>query len=161
MGKRHHLIAASCIALVLGAVGALAECRDGHVNLRGAWGSASFSAEIADTSEERAKGLMFRESLPRFSGMLFIYDSPRQAAFWMRNTLIPLDMIFADARGVVQRVHINARPLDETPIPGGPDIQYVLEINGGLAALLGIDAGSQLQHPAIDPGLAAWSCDPS
>ncbi|MEC3860519.1 DUF192 domain-containing protein [Mesobacterium sp. TK19101] len=161
MGKCHRLIASVCVALALAAGSARADCQGDRVSLRGDWGSASFSAEIAGTSEERAKGLMFRETMPRFSGMLFVYDSPRQVAFWMRNTLIPLDMIFADARGVVQRVHANARPLDETPIPGGPGIQYVLEINGGMAALLGIDAGSQLQHPAIDQALAAWSCDPS
>lgn len=121
----------------------------------------SFTVEMATTEKQQEIGLMFRNQLDPGHGMLFPFAKPKQASFWMRNTLIPLDMIFADARGVVQRVHINATPLDETPIPGGPGIQYVLEINGGLAALLGIDAGSQLQHPAIDPGLAAWSCDPS
>jgi uncharacterized membrane protein (UPF0127 family) len=90
--------------------------------------------------------------------MLFVYDAPQPVSFWMRNTLIPLDMIFADARGVVQRVHRGAVPLDETPIPGGDAIQYVLEVNAGVAERFGIEAGSEMRHPAIGPG-AAWPCE--
>ena len=106
----------------------------------------------------RSRGLMHRESMPRSAGMLFVYDKPQPVSFWMRNTLIPLDMIFMDETGVVQRVHDNAVPLDETGIKGGDDIQFVLEINGGLASRLGIVEGAELRHPAI--GLnAAWPCE--
>jgi uncharacterized membrane protein (UPF0127 family) len=112
-----------------------------------------------DSAEERARGLMFRESLPRFEGMLFVYDAPGPVAFWMRNTLIPLDMLFFDPAGRLSHVHANARPLDETPIPGGDNVLYVLEVNAGLAASLGIEPGSELRHPAVDQAQAAWPCD--
>jgi len=75
----------------------------------------------------------------------------------MRNTLIPLDMIFLDARGRVAHVHANARPLDETPISGGPGVQAVLEINGGFAARLGIAPGTEMLHPLFGAD-AAWPC---
>jgi hypothetical protein len=77
----------------------------------------------------------------------------------MENTLIPLDMIFADATGTVTRVHPEAVPLDRTPIDGGDGVQYVLEINGGLAAALRIRPGAVLRHPDIDQARAAWPCD--
>ncbi|WP_245897819.1 DUF192 domain-containing protein [Pseudoprimorskyibacter insulae] len=127
--------------------------------LRGDWGTARFTVEIADDAEERAQGLMHRSSMPRAAGMLFVYPYPRAVAFWMRNTLIPLDMVFADSEGVVRHIHSNAVPLDETPIPGGDDIQYVLEINGGLSSSMGITVGSQIQHLSIGQTDAAWPCD--
>jgi uncharacterized membrane protein (UPF0127 family) len=113
--------------------------------------------EIADDPAERAQGLMNREELAAKTGMLFIYETPRPASFWMKNTLIPLDMIFADEAGRVTRVHANAVPLDRTPIDGGDGVRFVLEINGGLAAKLGIAPGAELRHPAIGPE-AAWPC---
>jgi hypothetical protein len=76
----------------------------------------------------------------------------------MKNTLIPLDMVFADGAGVVQRVHENAIPGDLTGIPGGANIQFVLEINGGMADRLGIGVGSEMRHPAIPDEVAVWSC---
>ncbi|MEM6483136.1 MAG: DUF192 domain-containing protein [Pseudomonadota bacterium] len=133
-------------------------CDADEVHLRGEWGTARFTIELADEPDEQAEGLMHRESMPRSSGMLFAYPSPRPTRFWMRNTLISLDMIFADASGVVQKVHRDARPLDETPIFGGNAIQYVLEINAGLSERLGIGPGTQLRHPVIDSGRAAWPC---
>jgi len=122
-------------------------------------GSATFNVEVVDTNETRAKGLMFRENMARFSGMLFVYDSPQTVSFWMRNTFIPLDMIFIDPTGTVVRVHHNAVPLDESAIPGGDNIYAVLEINGGLAKTLGIQQGAVLQHLAFDPEIAAWPCN--
>jgi uncharacterized membrane protein (UPF0127 family) len=139
------------------ASGAPAACEPDVVRLRGDWGQAQFTVELADDPEERSQGLMHRPKMARGAGMLFVYPRPQRVAFWMRNTLIPLDMIFADATGRVRRVHHRARPLDETMIPGGRDIQYVLEINGGLAARMGIKAGSVLQHPAIGAE-AVWPC---
>ena len=153
---------AACLATALLAAlpnAAAAACSEDRVEIRVPFGTLRFRVEVADDPQERAIGLMHRESLPRFSGMLFVYERPQPVSFWMENTLIPLDMIFLDSGGVVQRVHANAIPLDRTPIPGGPDIQYVLEINGGLAGELGIVPGAVLRHPAITPELAAWSCD--
>ena len=145
------------IALALAPAAALAaDCAPDRVDLRDADTALRFQVEVMDSAEERAQGLMFRESLPRFSGMLFVYDRPQPVAFWMKNTLIPLDMLFFDAAGRLVRVKSEAQPHDETPVVGGDAIQYVLEINGGLAAELGIDLGAELRHPAVTG--AAWGC---
>ena len=120
---------------------------------------ARFNVEIADTDAERALGLMNREKLVASAGMLFVYDTPRRASFWMKDTLIPLDMIFADSAGRVTRVHSGAKPLDKTAINGGKDVRFVLEINGGLAKRLGIKAGSVLRNPVIDQAIAVWPCN--
>ena len=145
---------AGCVAQTATA----AVCREDSVMLRGDWGQARFSVEIADDPEERSLGLMHRESLPLASGMLFIYDEPQTLSFWMRNTLIPLDLLFIDASGVVRSIHHNAIPLDETDIPGGDNRLAVLEINGGLAARMGIDVGTELRHPAFVATDPAWPC---
>lgn len=138
--------------------GAHAACSADRASLRGPWGQAGFAVEVADTNELRSRGLMFRQSMPRFSGMLFIYKQPHRARFWMRNTLIPLDMIFVDPKGVVKNIHSNAIPHDETTIDGGPGIIAILEINGGLANKLGIIVGSEMQHPAFG-ARAVWPCE--
>ncbi len=117
-----------------------------------------FSVEIADDSAERAVGLMNRESLPRSAGMLFAYADERQVAFWMKNTLIPLDMIFLDASGQVTRVHPMAKPLDLSMIDGGEGVKFVIEINGRLAKTLGIVEGSVMMHPILDAATAKWPC---
>ncbi len=151
------LVAAAFLAAFAGP--ALAVCSEDRLDLRGDFGNARFTVEVADDGEEIRQGLMFRESMPASAGMLFVYPRPTTVHFWMRNTLIPLDMVFIGADGVVRKVHANAVPLDETPIPGGNDIQYVLEINGGMAGMLGIAAGAEIRHPRIDPTQAAWPCD--
>ncbi|TNF64358.1 MAG: DUF192 domain-containing protein [Rhodobacteraceae bacterium] len=137
---------------------AFADCAPDRVVLRGAWGEALFSVEIADDPAERSQGLMFREKMARNAGMLFIYETPQVASFWMKNTLIPLDMIFFDRTGTVVHVHHRAIPGDLTPITGGRDILMVLEINGGLAELFRIAPGDTMRHPAIDQADAAWPC---
>ncbi|WP_324289783.1 DUF192 domain-containing protein [Frigidibacter sp. RF13] len=128
------------------------------MDLRWPGGGAVFSVEVADDDAERHLGLMNRDRMSAGHGMLFVYDRPRIVAFWMKNTRIPLDMIFVGGDGRVRKVHEGAKPFDETPIPGGEDIQFVLEINGGLARRLGIAPGAELRHPAIDSDAAAWSC---
>jgi uncharacterized protein len=134
-------------------------CREDTLQLRGPWGQARFTVEIADTDATRSRGLMFRERMARGAGMLFIYDRPQTVAFWMRNTLIPLDMIFVEEDGRVAHVHHEAVPLDETPIWGGNRIQFVLEINGGLARQLGIAVGSEMRHPRLPQDSALWPCE--
>jgi len=155
-GLRGLVLAALLAAVLPAAAGAA--CAPDKVDLRGPWGQAHFTVEIADTPRERSRGLMHREAMPRGAGMLFVYDRPQAVSFWMRNTLIPLDLIFADATGTVARVHDNAVPLDATAIPGGDGIQFVLEINGGLADTFGIAPGTELRHPAIGTA-AAWPCE--
>lgn len=140
-------------------VPALAECELGFVKIRGEFGNARFRVEVADDAAERAEGLMFREHLPASAGMLFVYEKPQSVSFWMRNTLIPLDMIFVDAAGKIAKIYENAVPLDETPIPGGDDIFAVLEINGGLSRRIGLAEGNVLQHPAFSQSISLWPCD--
>lgn len=139
---------------------AAALCRDGRVELRGDWGNVRFRIEVADDPGERAQGLMHVEEMARLAGMLFIYERPQRVSFWMENTLIPLDMIFADETGLVVNVHSNAVPMDRTSIPGGSDdIVYVLEINGGMAEDFGIGPGTQLRHASIPQESALWPCE--
>ena len=145
--------------LSLAASGASAACTPGAVEIRGDWGSARFTVDVADDPAERAQGLMNVEEMPTMTGMLFIYEQPQRASFWMRNTLIPLDMIFMDETGTVTRIHENAVPLDETPIPGGDDVLTVLEVNGGLSRRLGISEGDVLRHPGLPQDVAAWPCE--
>ncbi len=147
------------LPVLVPAAQAQADCRENTVHLRGPWGQARFTVEIADTPESRATGLMHRESLPRSAGMLFIFDRPDRAVFWMENTLIPLDMLFIDPAGVVRHVHHRARPRDRTPIDGGENVLMVLEINGGLSERLGIAPGSELRHPRLSQDGAAWPCE--
>lgn len=136
-----------------------AACSLSAIELRNGEALVRFNVEVADSGDERALGLMNRERLAKSSGMLFVYQTPQRAGFWMKNTLIPLDMIFADATGIVTRVHADARPLDKTRIDGGDDVAFVLEINGGLAKRLGIVEGSQLRHPLVDQTAAVWPCN--
>lgn len=152
--------AALAAALLLGSApaGRAQDCAFGSADLRQGASVLRFQVEVADEEAERARGLMFREAMPRFDGMLFVYDRPEPVAFWMKNTLIPLDMLFFDASGRLVSVHENAVPGDLTPIAGGEAIQYVLEINGGGARRLGIAPGAELRHPAIDQARALWPC---
>ncbi len=154
-------VALTALLLGLPVASLAADCTPDRITVRGDWGQAGFAVEVADDPSERAQGLMNRAEMPRMAGMLFVYDAPQAVSFWMRNTLIPLDMIFASADGTIQSIHARAKPLDETPIPGGMDIQYVLEINGGMAARLGIAEGDTLRHPAIGSNEvpAADPCD--
>lgn len=133
---------------------ASAACSEDRVTVIGDFGQAPFTVTIADDPAERSQGLMFVENMPMMTGMLFIYEAPQRASFWMRNTLIPLDMLFADPTGRITHIHENAIPLDPTSIPGGDNIQYVLEINGGMSARLGIAEGDVLQHPRLGPDAA-------
>ncbi len=136
-----------------------AACSATRIDLRGPWGQTSFNVELAQTPRERAIGLMNREQMDTGSGMLFIYPGPQPVAFWMKNTLIPLDMLFIDMAGRIVTIHENARPLDETPIPGGDNILAVLEINGGLSREIGLTVGSSVRHPAFDRSKALWPCE--
>ncbi len=155
---RRRRVTAGFLSFLVWTGAAFAACSPDRVDLKGDWGQTRFSVEVADDARERSLGLMHRESMATSAGMLFVYEHPQRVSFWMRNTLIPLDMIFADGAGRVKRIHANAVPLDETGIEGGDGIQYVLEINGGLAERLGITEGSELRHPSIGPD-PVWPCD--
>ncbi len=152
------ILIAGLVALSPDLALAEAACATDRLDLRWDGGGESFAVEVADDGAERAEGLMFRESLDPAAGMLFVYEGPRTVQFWMKNTLIPLDMVFADATGTVTRVHANAVPGDLTPIDGGDGVVYVLEINGGMAAKLGIVPGAEIRHPVVPTDTAAWPC---
>lgn len=137
---------------------AWAECRDDRVELRNDQTEIRFDIELAQTPQERSRGLMFRDHLPNRAGMLFVFDPPQPVAFWMKNTLIPLDMIFTDRSGTVTHVHEGAIPGDLTPIEGGDSVYTVLEINAGLAARYAIRPGTQLRHEVFSQGPAIWPC---
>lgn len=160
MGRGGSGLITALLAL-LGASGtAGADCAPDLVELRNAAGQVQrFHVEVADDPEEQSKGLMFREKMAMSAGMLFVFPQEKHATFWMKNTLLPLDMIFADAEGRVTRVHSAAVPLDETMIDGGEGVRFVLEINAGLAAPMGIEPGAVLRHPAVAGGGAVWPCD--
>ncbi|QQA44527.1 DUF192 domain-containing protein [Pelagovum pacificum] len=151
-----RLAAAAAIFVTLAGQGAAQSlCADDRVTVIGDFGQARFTVSVADDNQERARGLMYVQEMPTMAGMLFVYERPQPASFWMENTLIPLDMIFAGEDGTVETVHAEAQPLDRTSIFGGDEIKYVLEINGGLAEQLGIEPGAILQHPMIGPEAAA------
>lgn len=103
-----------------------------------------FTVEMARSHEEQARGLMFRENLPDDRGMLFPYDKPQMLSFWMKNTVIPLDIIFIGADGRVESIAANTTPYSLESISSRRPAIAVLEIRGGLAADLGIAPGDQV-----------------
>jgi len=102
-----------------------------------------FLVELAVTREEQARGLMFRKTLNDRAGMFFIFDGEDLRHFWMRNTLIPLDMIFIDRNFMVVDIHKDAKPLDEKVISSRKPARYVLEINAGKAGKCRIKKGTK------------------
>jgi len=122
----------------------------GTVVLKTKTGEHRYTVEIATTNGERAKGLMFRRSLPEDSGMLFIYDPPQPVGMWMRNTYIPLDMVFITGEGTVRRVEANTEPFSTDLINSGGDVAAVLELNAGQAAKIGVRPGDQVIFPGLE-----------
>ena len=111
-----------------------------------------FAVDVADEAGEHARGLMFREMLPRGTGMLFVYADPRPAAFWMKNTPIPLDMLFIGAEGRIVRIAARTEPFSLTPIRSGGPVIAILEIGGGASELLGIEEGDRVRWDPPEPG---------
>lgn len=105
----------------------------------------NFRVELARTPQEQAKGLMFRTQMGPDEGMIFPFDPPRGASFWMRNTVIPLDLIFVGRDGRISNIAANAVPYDETPLYSSGDAKAVLELIGGRAAQLGIKPGDRVE----------------
>ena len=135
-------------AFVASTSSAIANCAPERVDIRGDWGSARFSVEVADDPAERSQGLMNRPSMATGAGMLFVYEQPQRAVFWMKNTLIPLDMLFIDANASIARIHKNAVPMSEAIIESGQAVVGVLELNGGSADYFGIKNGDKIIFPA-------------
>jgi uncharacterized membrane protein (UPF0127 family) len=110
-------------------------------------GSKMIDIEVAAMPDQQALGLMFRTSLADTKGMLFPYCRPRELTMWMRNTYIPLDMVFIRACGTVHRIEVNAEPLSERVISSGGPVTAVLELAGGAAERLGLKPGDKVRHP--------------
>jgi uncharacterized membrane protein (UPF0127 family) len=106
--------------------------------------SLTVQVELADTDAKRERGLMFRKELPDGQGMLFLFDEEGEHTFWMKDTLIPLDLIFVDASGRVTGIIAQARPLTLQPRSGGPS-RMVLEVPGGWAAAHGVRVGDRMR----------------
>jgi uncharacterized membrane protein (UPF0127 family) len=149
------------VALVLGAPGAHAQI--GPIEDLSAFPSApleftdgkttkhTFDVWLADTPARQAQGLMFVRSLPPARGMLFVHPAPRPISMWMKNTYIPLDMVFIDGRGRVQQIISNTKPHSLDLVRSADPALAVLEIAGGEAQRLGLEVGQRVRHPAL-PG---------
>lgn len=109
-------------------------------------GNAAFTIEIAESDAEKAKGLMFRTKLGDNEGMLFPYGRAQELTMWMRNTYIPLDMLFIRADGVIHRIEARTEPLSDRVIASQGDVSAVLEIAGGAAERHGLKAGDRVRH---------------
>jgi uncharacterized membrane protein (UPF0127 family) len=113
-------------------------------------GEHTFQVEIADDQRERARGLMFRREMPADEGMLFDFGKDEPASFWMKNTYIPLDMLFIKADGTIESIAERTTPLSEKSVRSKGAVRFVLEINGGLSDELGIAAGDAVTGPAME-----------
>jgi len=151
--RQPHGLAGSLASLVLALmlIWPLAACAagDDRAVLHTSTGDHEFTVEIAETAAERNQGLMFRQELADNAGMLFDFQEDRPTSFWMRNTFIPLDMIFIGSDGIVRNIHENAIPHDPTGIPSDGPVRFVLEIAGGRAREIGLMPGDRLEHVRV------------
>jgi uncharacterized protein len=114
-------------------------------------GRHAFQVEIAKDDASRERGLMDRRYMAANHGMLFEFEQDAPVSFWMKNTYIPLDMIFIAPSGVVTRIAANAEPLSERVIPSGDPCVAVLELNGGTASAIALKVGDKVRHPFFKP----------
>ena len=141
-----RLVAAAAVLLVThaGPTGARAQ-ESLEIVTRG--GVHTFAVELAATDDERSRGLMFRRELPEGRGMLFDFKQDQNISMWMKNTYIPLDMIFIRSDGRIHRIAENTEPESTRVIPAGAPVRAVLEVIGGTARKLGIRPGDRVAHP--------------
>jgi uncharacterized protein len=110
-------------------------------------GPHKFTVEVATSPAQLEQGLMFRQHLAPDAGMIFDFQSPSPVSMWMKNTWIPLDMLFVDASGRIVNIHQRAVPGSLEPIDAGAPVRAVIELNGGTAARLGIESGDRVIFP--------------
>jgi uncharacterized membrane protein (UPF0127 family) len=148
--RRHFfLLSAVLLFTVSGAVAPaqLATFPRAELTIVSAGGPHKFTVELATTPAQMEQGLMFRQRLAADAGMLFDYRAPAMASMWMKNTLIPLDMLFVDERGRIINIHERAVPGSLDPIAAAAPARAVIELNGGTAARLGIRPGDRVLFP--------------
>ncbi len=114
-------------------------------------GAHAFDVEVARSEKDRAQGLMFRRSLAQNHGMLFLFESERPIAMWMKNTYVPLDMVFVSRGGRVKSIVRGAVPLSEAVIPSGGAVYAVVELSAGAADAIGLSVGDHVRHPGFQP----------
>ena len=144
--RRHLFAVAAFLSMALSSVAASA-AEQSTLEIVTKNGVHVFSVELAVNDADRQKGLMFRKELPEGQGMLFDFKQDQDVSMWMRNTYIPLDMLFINADGRIRRIAENTRPLSERTIPSGGPVRGVLEVIGGTAKKLGIAPGDRVAHP--------------
>jgi len=120
------------------------------LSIETAEGPQDFQVEIAKTGDQRAQGLMFRRQLAADAGMLFLFGGSEVRAMWMKNTYIPLDMLFIDEEGKIVRIEERTVPFSERAIVSGSPVSAVLELNAGTASRLKIRPGDRVRHSAFD-----------
>ncbi len=148
LARRHLLLLPTVLALWGSAAQAqLATFPTAELTIVSATGPHRFTVELATTPGQMEQGLMFRQRLAADAGMLFDYRAPAMAAMWMKNTLIPIDMLFVDERGRIINIHERAVPGSLDPIAAAAPARAVIELNGGTAARLGIRPGDRVLFP--------------
>ena len=150
MPSRRHFVLLTMLLVWLIAPAANAQLQSfpkAELTIVSAGGPHKFTVELATTPGQMEQGLMFRKSLPPDAGMLFDYRAPSMASMWMKNTLIPLDMLFVDQQGRIINIHERAVPGSLDPIAAMAPARAVIELNGGTAAHLGIKPGDRVIYP--------------
>lgn len=135
------------LAVSLASVAHAADMPVDRLSIESGNGKHEFTVEIASTPENRALGLMHRRSVPPGTGMLFDFHEATIASMWMRNTLIPLDMLFIAENGLIVNIARNTTPMSEKVISSAGRVRYVLELAGGTAQHLGIKPGDIVKVP--------------
>jgi uncharacterized protein len=145
--RRHILVLV--LLLTAAPAWALENFATSELTIPTAGGPQKFAIELALSDAQTEQGLMFRRSMAPDAGMLFDFKSPTNVTMWMKNTLIPLDMLFLDSSGRIIDIHERAVPLSTDIIAGKAPARYVIELNGGTVARLGIKPGDQVTSPYI------------
>ena len=159
LSVRRSLLCAWCAILASALMAALVEAapasitfEESPLTIDAAHDRFEFQVEMAVNPEQRSQGLMFRESLEEDRGMLFDFGRPQRASMWMRNTYVPLDMLFIDAQGRITQIAADTQPLSDAVIASREPVRAVLELRGGVSAKLGIKPGDRVIHPLFtDP----------
>ena len=155
--SRRFLLRCMAALAALGLIGAQPEVQAGGgpeksiLVIETATGRHEFSVEIVRSPADQTRGLMFRRRLAVDAGMLFLYSANQQVTMWMRNTMIPLDIIFISADGRIVNIAERAVPMSLRSIPSDGPVRAVLEVNGGTASRLRIVPGNRVEHPAFPP----------
>ena len=151
-----HRVRVMVIGALFCAAGAAAAAsvsfEESPLTVDGANGQFEFVVELAVSPAQRSQGLMFRESLEEDRGMLFDFGRPQRASMWMRNTYVPLDMLFIASDGRITQIAANTQPLSDAVVASREPVRAVLELRGGVSAKLGIEPGDRVIHPLFgDP----------